>query len=150
MATKTKKKKFRPTQFDNLGSLITFSHNGQTCCLGYLMHFEGKGTYDATYGRVDISKEHADAHNAAYDKAEIEGLDNQCQIGQGAWFYVHEKTSPVAVKTFLGTVLNEGDVKVQMPTKGKGVFVLFTRKGRTFKGRFKRDQGDSVFFTRMS
>lgn len=147
--TETREKKFVPKQFDNLGSLVTYEHAGQTCCLGYLMHFEGKGTYDATYGRVDISKEHADAHNAAYDKAQIEGLDSQCQIGQGSWFYVHEQTSPVTVKTFLGTVLNEGAVTVKMPTKGKGVHILFNRKGRVFKGRFKRQDGTSVFFTRI-
>jgi hypothetical protein len=138
----------RPTKLDNLGSLITFEEDGKTYCLGYLMHFNEKGTFDATYGKLEISKEHAEAHNAAYEKGEIEGLDAQCEIGQGATFYVNEDKRPLSVKTFLGTQLNEGKLRTKKPTRGKGVIITFDRKGRTFEGRFKREEGDAVFFAR--
>lgn len=49
------------------GSLITFLPKGcdKEQCLGYLMHFKGHGVYEPTFGKVDVTPQEADAHNAA-------------------------------------------------------------------------------------
>lgn len=155
MATKTKKPDLPP--LENLGSIITYTRGGTSYCLGYLMDFKDKGVWDATWGRVPVTPEQAKAHNELYDKANVAGLDNQCQVGQGSVFYVNDgplsasktMTPPVRVNTFLGTTVSEGDVRVTAPKRGKYLWVEFDRKGRTFRGRWHRYRDDSVFFERV-
>jgi len=74
-------------QLANLGSLITFGDEDHETCLGYLIHFKGKGVYDAEYGKVEVTPEQADAHNTLLDEALLKGLDS-CEIGQRGMFYV--------------------------------------------------------------
>ena len=125
------------------GSLITFVPEGcdQEQCLGYLMHFKGHGVYEPTFGKVDVTPQEADAHNAALSAAEIEGLDRNCGIGMGGTLYLGASGGRSAVRTFIGTVVTE-DVTV----KGDGV--TFRRGGMTFRGR-KRDD-DLLFFKRVA
>jgi hypothetical protein len=111
-------------KLDNLDSLITIEGTNQ--CLGYLMYFEGKGTFDADHGKVDVSKEQVDTHNNHLDEAMLKGLDENCEIGQHGTFYVdanHKKIS-----TFIGTVVSDVVEK-------KGPLLTFTRKGKRYRGR---------------
>jgi hypothetical protein len=123
--------------------LITFQPEGcgNEQCLGYLMHFEGHGVYEPTSGKVDVTPQEADAHNAALSRAEIEGLDNHCRIGMGGTFYLGASAGRSVVRTFIGDVVTE-DVTV----KGQGV--TFRRKGMTFKGHRRDDE--LLFFKRVA
>jgi hypothetical protein len=134
--------KTKPKLFHK-GSLITYLSEGgdKEQCLGYLMHFEGHGVYEPTFGRVDVTPQEADAHNAALSRAEIEGLDNNCRIGMGGAFYLGASNGKSTVRTFIGDIVAE-DVAV----KGDGV--TFHRKGMTFRGR-KRDD-ELLFFKRVA
>lgn len=160
--TKTKPKAKTPLVLENLGSLITYTRDGTSYALGYLMDFKDKGVYDATHGKVDVTPEQCVAHNTAYDKSEVEGLDNQCQVGQGSTFYFYEPKmgekpdhlgvkAEMSVKTFLGTVLaTRGNISLRKPPRGKYTVVEFDRKGRTFRGKWRRSEGDAVFFERVA
>jgi len=150
--TKTKKK--TPTEFDNLGSLITV--RGTDECLGYLMNFKGRGVYDATYGKVEVAEEFVEPHNTALTKSLIEGLDERCEIGQGYMFYVTlpkqtnvtEWRKIIQVKTFDGVLVSDDIVSAKLYGGRKArLKVLFRRNGKTFEGtnnlndnllRFKR------------
>lgn len=110
----------------HIGSLVTIV--GTSNCLGDLIHFEGKGTYDATHGKVPLSEEEADAHNQALDKARLEGLDKNCEIGQAGTFYFVRGR----VTTFLGTVVD--------PTpEVRGKSITFRRAGKVYRGRTQKD-----------
>ena len=125
------------------GSLITFRPQGadREQCLGYLMHFQGHGVYEPTSGRVDVTPSDAEAHNAALSRAEIDGLDGNCQVGMGGAFYLGTSGNKPIVRTFIGEVIAE-DVKIQ----GRGV--TFRRKGMTFRGHRRDD--DLLFFSRVA
>ena len=125
---------------ENVGSLITFNDGDR--CLGYLWHAEGHGTFDANLGRVDVSKDNADTHNRLLDDALLNGLDENCQVGQGGTFYVGQHEGRTAIKTFLGTLIS-ADVSL------KGQSLTFRRKGRTFRGRMSR-QHDLFNFRRVA
>ncbi len=130
--------------------MITYTHGGVTRCLGYLMDFKDKGVFDANFGKVDISPEHAKTHNEELDKALLIGLD-KCEIGQWGSFYVSEKPKePVAVKTFLGTVVST-DVSLYKGGKAKKTLqVTFRRNGRTYRGNWKRLESDLFDFKRIA
>lgn len=117
------KRRPRPT-FENLGSLITYHDNGENCCLGFLLNFEGHGVYDANFGKVDISPEHAAVHNAALSQALIEGLDRRCEIGQGGTFYLIGGK----VQTFTGDLVSD-----RVSLNGKSI--TFERGGKEYRGR---------------
>ena len=125
------------------GSLITFQPEGsdKEQCLGYLMHFDGHGVYEPTFGRVDVTPQEADAHNAALSRAEIEGLDNNCRIGMGGVFYLAVSGGKSIIRTFIGDVVAE-----DVTTKGQGI--TFRRKGMTFKGHRRDDE--LLFFKRVA
>jgi len=125
------------------GSLITSrpKDGDKERCLGYLMHFNGHGVYEPTFGSVDVTAQEADAHNAALSRAEIDGLDGNCRIGMGGAFYLGISGGKSIVRTFIGEVVSE-DVKIQ----GHGV--TFRRKGMTFKGHRRDD--DLLFFRRVA
>lgn len=132
-------KPLKREDLDHLGSLITIK--GQNQCLGDLMYFAGHGVYEPTYGRVDVTEEEAKLHNAALDKAMVEGLDQNCQIGQGSYAY---RNSAGGVSTWHGTVLaSAADTTIK---KSK---ITFTRQGKTYVGKLSRDQ-DCFNFTRVS
>jgi len=126
---------------ENLGSLITFKDNGQDQCLGHLWHVKGHGTFDANFGKVDLSAEHADAHNKCLDAALLDGLDNQCGVGQGGIYYFDDD-GPVT--TWTGLIVAEHATRVS-----KTVYVFY-RGDRKF--RFIRRQnkvGNAVFVRRV-
>lgn len=108
-------------------------HDGQ--CLGYLMHFPGKGTYDPDLGRVEVSKEDADRHNRLLDQMLVEGLRN-CRIGQGYHFYLTEQDGKRVVTTWAGSVVDPAPVL-------KGTSVTFRKFDHTFRGRLSKE--DQVF-----
>jgi len=111
-------------------SIITIK--GTNRCLGDLIHFEGKGTFCPNNGRVPVTKEEAEVHNKVFDQAKIEGLDKNCEVGQGAMFYWDKEN----VKTFLGTRVNEGHVVMSGTTRKT---VYFGRKGMKFKGVLRKN-----------
>ena len=128
---------------NNLGSLITYRANPsdeKETCLGYLMDFTGHGIFDAYFGKVEISTEHAKAHNAALDEAMLKGLDESCQIGQGSTFYFNERKRKVS--TFCGTL-------VSASVSLNGNSLTFHRKGRTYRGRLQKD-ADCFNFRRIA
>ena len=125
-------------ELEHVGSLIT--QNGQ--CLGHLIHFPGKGTYEPTLGLLDISAEDADTHNKLLDQALLDGLDNACQLGQGGFFY-RKQAGPIChVHTFMGILVSD-DVTITGDT------ITFRRNGRTFRGQLDGD-GDVFNFKRIS
>jgi len=142
-----------PTEFENLGSLITYKEGEQDCCLGYLVNFKEHGVFDASFGRVDIAVEHVDPHNQALDKATIEGLDERCEIGQGGSFYVRMpnkgSTQGSQIRTFCGAVIADNVQFSKNPTGAKHVLVSFRRNGKLFRGTWKTDT-DLFNFRRVS
>lgn len=123
-------------KLENLGSIITIE--GKDECLGFLMHFEGRGVYDAAYGLVDVSPEQADTHNKLLDEALLKGLDENCQVGQrGTFYFVGNE-----IRTFLGTVVSD-DLSIN------GRSVTFRRAGKTYKGRSSK-QYDLFHFRRIA
>lgn len=141
---------------ENLGSLITYKldQGGEDHVLGHLMDFKARGVFDATFGKVPVTPEQAAVHNKLLDEALVEGLDNRCEVGQGGQFYCSgvyaNPAKPLSVKTFTGVVLAE-TVRSTLPPRrtGGGLDVEFDRKGKTFRGRWKPDEGDLTFFERV-
>jgi len=119
------------------GGLLCYSWEGETGPLGYLAHFPGRGVYDAGFGKVPVSPDVADLHNKVLDEALVLGLDNNCEVGQGGYFYVDGDN---AVTTWLGTAVGRA-----VERNGR---YRFTRLGRRFVGKVRRDQ-DVVFFKRV-
>ena len=93
---------------ENLGSMVTVKESNT--CLGYLMDFREHGIFDASYGKVPLTKEEKDTHNQLLDKAILEGMDT-AKAGQfmpiPPYFNVKERK----LTTFIGTVL-QGNVTV--------------------------------------
>lgn len=114
------------------GSLITTTDpdDGRERCLGYLMAFEGKGVYEPSLGRVEVTSGDADIHNACLSRAEIEGLDKNCEVGMYGMFYANREAR--TVKTFSGDLVS---AKVQI----NGSVLTFERNGMTFRGRLGKD-----------
>ena len=136
----TKRTRLTREDLENIGSLITIK--GTNTCLGDLMHFAGHGTYDPDHGLVPVSKEEADTHNKLLDEARLNGLDRNCEVGQGSFFYFTGKAPDRNVTTFVGTVVST-DVRV------KGQSITFVRKGKTFRGRLSKNF-DSFNFRRVA
>jgi hypothetical protein len=106
------------------------------------MDFKDKGIFDATLGKVEVTPEEANIHNAALDKALIEGLDNQCQVGQMGTFYFDKNKN--LVHTWSGTPVSD---KVHLSAGGKRL--TFLRNGKQYRGILRRD-ADSFNFKRIS
>ena len=141
-------RKPKAPNLENKGSLITYKDHGKDTCLGPLWHAEGHGTYDPTFGRVDVTKNEAEIHNRELDKAMLDGLDNQCAVGQGAMFYAHPEpgqTSNIRVTTFNGTLVAIAHRYQTVSTSS----LCFTRNGKGFAGRIRKD-ADCVWFRRIS
>lgn len=122
-------------QLENLGSLITI--RDANCCLGYLFKHEGE-VFDATLGLVPVNELDADTHNKLFDEIVLKGLDDQCEVGQGNYFYLRGGM----ITTWLGTVVNE-KLRITNHT------VEMERKGRKFVGRRPR-KGDGIFMQRKT
>lgn len=128
---------------------FTYDDGGRTYCLGYLVHFEGKGTFDAALGKVDVTKEQADAHNKLYEKAELKGL-RTCDLGlSGHLFYDEAKRE---IHTFLGSKVETRHITV----RGKVItfsIVMDEEKFHsavgTFRGRLPKDS-EGFFFKRIA
>ena len=125
-------------QLANLGSLITFGDEDHETCLGYLIHFKGKGVYDAEYGKVEVTPEQADAHNTLLDEALLKGLDS-CEIGQRGMFYVDKNN---VVKTWTGRLVSDDTVV-------KDGYLTFRRAGKKFKGKLRRSDDNLFNFRRV-
>lgn len=125
---------------ENFGSLITIKETNR--CLGDLLFLESisdrKGAkhknvcFCPNNGQVEVTKEESVFHNAALDKAKLEGLDKNCEIGQGSFAYYTGKGN---VTTFIGTVISS-DVHV------KGRAITFKRNGKTFRGILRKQSED--------
>ena len=109
--------------------------NGEVA-LGYLIDFTGHGIYSPD-GKIEVTKQEMDAHNAALAMAELKGLDENCQVGQRGTFYY----SGGKVSTFTGAIVSE-NVFVQ------GKSITFTRNGKQFKGILQKD-ADCFNFKRV-
>lgn len=115
------------TTIQNHGGLLTVENEGKNTSLGYLFDFNGRGVFSPD-GKVEIAPELVDAHNKALSQAELDGLDNNCQIGQyGTFYYVNGK-----VTTFMGTVVSE-IVRIS------GKVITFRRKGKVYSGRLQKN-----------
>lgn len=122
---------------ENKGSLMTWA--GTNTCLGYLMPFDGHGIFEPNHGKVDVTKEESEKHNAYFSEAEIKGLDESCQVGQCGTFYY---STAKGVRTWIGTVV------CATPTV-KGKTITFQRNGKTFKGKLRKND-DFFTFERVS
>ena len=121
-------------KFENIGGLITFKDDkGVHRYLGYLFNFNGHGVFDPTLGKVEVTPEEIDKHNALLANAEIEGLDKNCQVGQGGSFYL-TPSKPYKVTTFTGELVSD-----QIEISEKGFGITFKRNGKVFRGRLQKD-----------
>lgn len=84
------------------GSLITYTgRSGQDVYLGYLLEHEGEQV-DAAFGRVNVSADDAEKHNAALSAVEIAALRDTFKIGQTCHLYLNEKQQPITIRTWPG------------------------------------------------
>lgn len=127
----------RSLPLENLGSLITIK--GTNDCLGFLFHDPEHGTYDATHGRVEVSKADADLHNQALSVALVEGLD-RCRVGEGNTFYLIKSAGGHRVQTWIGTVVAEL----------KPGAMAFVRAGHAFEVVPARGDDESAFVRRIA
>ena len=127
-------------KLEHFGSLITIKGTNQ--CLGDLMFFDsipnsqGVAVKNACFcphnGQVPVTKDEATAHNAALDKARLDGMDENCQVGQGTMVYLTKGV----VHFFSGTVVSSN---VVAKTGRKYTTVTFSRNHKTFTGRMEND-----------
>ena len=129
-------------EFNNDGGLITFRRDGRDHCLGYLLHAPPHGTFDADLGKVDVSPDVAEEHNRVLSACELDGLDKNCQVGQGGLFYLRLHDGKPAIRTWTGDLVTE-DVTV------RGRAIDFRRHGKAFRGQRQTD-GDCFRFRRIA
>lgn len=121
---------------ENKGSLMTV---GDTC-LGYLIDFDGKGVFEPSYGKIDVTAEEAKKHNAELDNAMLKGMDENCMVGQyGTFYFVNSK-----VQTFMGTIVSD---KVHISPSKRGI--TFLRSGKQYRGTLQKN-ADCFNFKRIS
>lgn len=119
-------------KLNHLGSLITVgdpSKDGKETCLGYLLSFDSKGVFSPN-GKVEITPEEAEAHNKALSQGEIDGLDNNCEVGMRGTLYWSPKKG---VTTFIGTKVADYTLNP------KQTHITFRRNGKLFTGRVQKD-----------
>jgi hypothetical protein len=136
-----KRKQKRP-EILNRGSLMTYRDNGTERCFGYLLEFAGHGIYEPTFGKLDVTSEEAKTHNELLSQAEINGLDNNCEVGMGGMFYTRKAGARTIVVTWLGTEVSQ-EVRI------KGSLLTFQRKGMRFQGRLRKG-ADCFSFRRIA
>ena len=119
----------------NKGSLITVT---RPACLGFLIDFQDRGVYDAELGRVDVTPEEAKTHNALLSKAQIDGLDQNCEVGMGGTFYFIDGK----IQTWTGEL-------VSRYVQRDGNTVIFDRNGKRFQGELD-PEADCFSFERIA
>jgi hypothetical protein len=138
--------KNKTPELEHTASLITYNdEHGEDTCLGALFFWPGQGCFDPTFGEVDVTQEEAEIHNRLLDEAMLSGLDNGCEIGQGALFCATRgprQDRYITVTTFNGT-------PVGAATMSGSRTLSFSRGSRQFRGVIRKDQ-DAVFFRRIS
>jgi hypothetical protein len=139
----TTRKKNGPPEILHRGSLLTYLDNdtGQERCFGYLFEFPGRGIFEPTFGKLEVSSEEATTHNHLLSQGEIDGLDHNCALGMGGMFYTRQLEGQTVVGTWLGE-----EVSREVQVRGK--VITFQRKGMTFRGRLHREQ-DCFGFKRI-
>lgn len=125
---------------ENFGSLITLKNEPATC-LGDLWYAGEHGAFDPSYGKVPVTADEVKAHNAALSKAKLEGMDKNCEIGQGGSAYVYMGDNP-CIAFFDGTVVSTVITK-------RGQSITFTRNGKNYRGRLSQKH-DLFNFRRIS
>jgi hypothetical protein len=128
-------KKRTPVVIENRGSLMTYKDGkGRNCCLNFLLVAEGHGIYEPTMGRIDdITPEDAAAHNKALSKGLIDGLDDQCEIGQSGTFHEGYGRS----RTGIQIITWNGDVVgLAIPVREGGKQHTLKRGDRLFDVKF--------------
>ena len=128
-------------KLQNLGSLITYQADGNVnpVCLGFLMYFEGRGTYDAYFGKVEVTQSQADVHNRLLSDGQLLGLDNNCEVGMHGEFYLNREKKEV--RTFIGDFV--------APAEISGLTIVFRRKNKVFRGKISPSD-DCFKFRRIS
>lgn len=129
-------------EIQHRGSLLTYEDNGSERCIGYLLNFTGRGVFEPTFGKLDVSAEEAETHNRLLSQAEIHGLEQNCQVGQGGMFYTRTENGSMVVTTWVGQ-------EVSRAVRIRGNVLTFTRKGKAFRGRLRKDQ-DCFFAKRIT
>jgi hypothetical protein len=119
---------------ENKGSLITYNKNGEKYCLGSLMCFPEHGVFDPTHGKVDVTKEEAEAHNKLLDQALIDGLW-KAEVGQWGTFYYKQGKG---ITTFTGVVVASGFNMDRYSETSKTV--TFEKGSKKFRGYLRKDQ----------
>jgi hypothetical protein len=131
----------KPPKILNRGSLLTYRDNTSERCFGYLFNSPGRGVFEPTFGKLDVSAEDTHTHNQLLSQAEIDGLDQNCGVGLGGRFYTRKAEGRTIVATWFGQ-------EVSREVQVRGAALAFTRKGMTFRGRLRRKE-DCFFFTRV-
>ena len=127
---------------NHAGLLFISKEDADERPLGHLFCFEGHGVFGPT-GRVDVDPILVDKHNEMLDQALLDGLDNNCQVGQCGTFYIGKAQNDArVVKTFTGRVVSER-------TRVNGRSLTFWRKGKRFVGRLSQ-QCDAFNFRRTA
>ena len=137
---KTPRKKHAP-EILNRGSLLTYQDNGTERCFGYLFDFPGRGIYEPTFGKLEVTSAEARTHNELLSRAEITGLDQNCAVGMGGMFYTRKTDRQTLVVTWLGDEVSH-DVRI------RGDVLTFRRNGMTFRGRLRKSE-DCFAFRRI-
>jgi hypothetical protein len=119
------------------GLLVIDQPDGKAQCVGCLFDFTGHGIFSPD-GKVEISKDEADIHNRLLAEGEIDGLDQNCAIGQGGTFY----WSPArGVTTWTGVKVADYTIN--------GRSLTFRRAGKVYRGRIQKD-ADCFNFRRVA
>jgi len=129
----------RPKTVVNNDQGLLSHHDG---VFGHLMDFRDHGVFDPSLGRVEVDPSLIDAHNRVLDEAIIEGLDHNCQVGQGGFFYRTGSGGRFKVTTFTGILVSQ-DVTVH------GNTITFRRHGKVFRGRLCKE-AESFNFKRVA
>lgn len=129
-------------ELTNSDGIITYiDEDQQQRCLGYLIHFNEHGVFDATFGKVDVPLNEIDRHNELLSQAEIAGLDQNCEVGMFGRLYY--KKDPLRVTTWIGTVVSDNVVR-----KSKNQ-ITFYRDGKAFVGKLSDSDDESFTFERI-
>jgi len=114
--------------------LMVYSDLGAKRSLGYLRITEDQGIIEPSFGKIDVTPEVATIHNQTLSRAQIDGLDQRCAIGQTGVLYIRKVEGRWLVETWIGELISR-DVEVA------GRKLTFRRKGKTFRGTMHQDEG---------